>query len=263
MTIVKANFPENTFCYVNQGSVSLVKRGEKALYLDFIVLSQLMSATNVNPEIDLDSYILKGYYILHEVIIYCPVYNKSAGMYGGLTRKLGYITLRGDDREKFYSYCFNKEKCSLFCHMKTPLSNIFSCTAFKKHLPYLLDENQNKAKFSNMFFYFPSNLDRKEDFLKWKEHVHLHPIDLSFDDLTEITGNKKMNPSLLNNKDLGGEVVGAYYMLMKKIAGTSNQNLVQNSDAYISNGGKIDPDNEFPWTDDSYQSSKEKFQLSY
>ena len=150
-------------------------------------------------------------------------------MHGGLTRKLGYITLRGDDREKFYSYCFNKEKCSLFCHMKTPLSNIFSCTAFKKHLPYLLDENQNKAKFSNMFFYFPSNLDRKEDFLKWKEHVHLHPIDLSFDDLTEITGNKEMNPSLLNNKDLRGEVVGAYYKLMKKIV----QNLVRNSDAYI------------------------------
>ena len=212
---------------------------------------------------DLDSYVLKGYYILNVVIIYCPVYNKSAGMYGGLNRKLGYITLRGDDRERFYSCSFNKEKCSLFyCHMKTPLPNIFSCTAFKNHLPYLLDENQNKAKFSNMFFYLPSTLDRKEDFLKWKEHVHLHPIDLSFDDLTEITGNKEMNPYLLNNKDLRGEVV-AYYMLMKKIAETSNQNLVRNSDAYISNGGKIDPDNEFSWIDDSYQLSKEKFQLSY
>ena len=114
LTIVKANFTETNFCFVNQGSVSLVKGGEKALYLDFIVLSQLMSATNVNPEIDLDSYILKGYYILHEVFIYCPVYNKSAGMYGGLTRKLGYITLRGDDRERFYFYGFNKEKSSLF-----------------------------------------------------------------------------------------------------------------------------------------------------
>ena len=59
LTIVKANFPENTFCYVNQGSVSLVKGGEKALYLDFIVLGQLMPAANVNPKIDLDSYVLK------------------------------------------------------------------------------------------------------------------------------------------------------------------------------------------------------------
>ena len=89
-----------------------------------------------------------------------------------------------------------------YCHIKTPLQNIFSCAVFKNHLPFLLDENQNKAKFSNMFFYLPSTLDRKEDFLKWKDHVPLHPIDLSFDDLTEITGNKEMNPSLLNNKDL-------------------------------------------------------------
>ena len=79
LTIVKANFPENTFCYVNQGSVSLVKGGEKALYLDFVVLGQLMPAANVNPEIDLDSYVLKE----NEVIMYCPVYNELTGMYGG------------------------------------------------------------------------------------------------------------------------------------------------------------------------------------
>ena len=62
-----------------------------------------------------------------------------------------------------------------------------------------------------------------------KDYLHLHPTDLSFDDLTEITGNKEINPSLLNNKDLRGKVVGAYYKLMKKIV----QNLVRNSDAYI------------------------------
>ena len=66
-----------------------------------------------------------------------------------------------------------------------------------------------------------------------------------FDDLKEIMGIKEMNPSLLNNKDLRGEVTGAYYKLMKKIAEISNKNLVRNSDAYISTGGKIDPDNEF------------------
>ena len=148
LTIVKTIFPESTFCYVNQGSVSLVKGGEKALYLDFVVLGQLMTAANINPEIDLDSYVLKD----NEVIMYCPVYNKSTGMYGGLTRKLGYITLRGDNSERFYSYRFNKEKSSLFyCHMKTLMPIIFSCKAFKKNLPFLLDENQNKAKFSNVF----------------------------------------------------------------------------------------------------------------
>ena len=50
---------------------------------------------------------------------------------------------------------------------------------------------------------------------------------------------------------------------MKKIAEVSNQNLVRTSDAYISNGEKIDPDNEFSWTDDSYKQRKDKFQLGY
>ena len=120
-----------------------------------------MPAANVNPETDLDTYVFKE----NEVLMYCPVYNKSTGIYGSLTKKFGYITLRGDTKETFYSYGYNKEKSSMFyCHTKTPLPNIFNCIAFKKHLPFLLDENQKKAKFSNMFLYLPSTLDRKEDF---------------------------------------------------------------------------------------------------
>ena len=72
-----------------------------------------------------------------------------------------------------------------------------------------------------------------------------------------------MNPALLDQKELSKEVMGGYYKMMKKIAELSNQNLVRNSDAYISNGGKIDPDNEFSWTGDSYKLGKDKFQLSY
>ena len=50
---------------------------------------------------------------------------------------------------------------------------------------------------------------------------------------------------------------------MRKVAKISNQNLIRNSDAYISNGGKIYPDNEFSWIDDSFKQGKEKFQLGY
>ena len=50
---------------------------------------------------------------------------------------------------------------------------------------------------------------------------------------------------------------------MKKIAEVSNKNLVRNSDAYISNGGKIDPGNEFSWTDNSHKQGKDRFQLGY
>ena len=180
------------------------------------------------------------------------MYNKSTALYGGVTKKLGYITMRAGERERFYSYGYDKEESALLhSWMKTPLLNIFNCTAFKKHYPFLFDENQNKSKFSNMVLYLPSAVDRKKDFLQYKEHVHLHPVDFTYDDLKEITGNKDMNPSLSDSKELRGEVKEAYYKIMKKIADASNQNLVQNSDAYISNDGKVDPENEFSWTDDS------------
>ena len=50
---------------------------------------------------------------------------------------------------------------------------------------------------------------------------------------------------------------------MKKIAEVSNQNLVRNSDAFISSGVKTDPEKEFSWIDNSYKFCKEKFQLTY
>ena len=56
-----------------------------------------MPVANVNPEINLDTYDFNK----NEVLIYCPVYNKSTGLYGGLTKNLGHITLRGDVKERF------------------------------------------------------------------------------------------------------------------------------------------------------------------
>ena len=151
LTILKANFPENCLVYVNQGQLSIVKGGEKAIYLDFIVLGQIMPAANADPSINLDTYVCKD----NEVIVYCPVYNESTGLYGGLTKKLGYITPRGDLNERFFSYGYQKEKSSLFfSSMKTELPNVFSCTSFKKHLPFLINQNQDGEKSSSLFFIF-------------------------------------------------------------------------------------------------------------
>ena len=130
LTIQKANFPEITLIYVNQTHVSLVKGGEKAIYCDFIILAQIMPLANIDPAINLDTYVTKD----DEVVIYTPMYNTITGLYHGLTKKLGLITLRGNTKERFYSYGYSKEKSSLlFCSMKSPLPNIFSSTAFKKH----------------------------------------------------------------------------------------------------------------------------------
>ena len=148
LTILKANFPENTLVYVNQGTVSLVNGGEKAIYLDFVVVGQIMPAANADPSIDLDKYDYKA----NKVMLYVPVYNTATGLYGGLKKKLAYITLRGDPKKRFWSYGFSKEKSSLLYRtMKKPVPNIFNCTCFKKHVLLLLDENQNQAQFSNLF----------------------------------------------------------------------------------------------------------------
>ena len=82
-----------------------------------------------------------------------------------------------------------------------------------------------------MFLYLPSTLDRKEDFLQSKDHIHLLPIDVSYDEVQKIYNDGEMNPALLDHKELIKEVTGGYYKMMKKIAEVSNQNLVRNSDA--------------------------------
>ena len=87
LTIQKPNFPEIT--YVNQAHVSLVKGGEKAIYCDYVILAQIMPLANIDPLINLDTYEPKD----DEVVIYVPMYNTVTGLYHGLTKKLGKITL--------------------------------------------------------------------------------------------------------------------------------------------------------------------------
>ena len=89
LTIPKANFSENALVYVNQGSVPLVKGGGQALYLEFVVLGQLMPVANPDPSINLETHVFKE----NEALLYVPVYNKATGLYGGLTKKLAHITL--------------------------------------------------------------------------------------------------------------------------------------------------------------------------
>ena len=50
-TISKSNFPKNALVYVNQGTISTVKSGENAIYLDYIVLGQIILVRNCPPDI--------------------------------------------------------------------------------------------------------------------------------------------------------------------------------------------------------------------
>ena len=59
LIIPKAHFPKNTFCYVNQGTVSLVKAGEKAISLEFVVIGQVIPVANVDPSFNLETHVFK------------------------------------------------------------------------------------------------------------------------------------------------------------------------------------------------------------
>ena len=54
---------------------------------------------NADPSINLETHVFKD----NEVLLYVPVYNKATVLYGGFKKKLGQITLRGDDQECFFS----------------------------------------------------------------------------------------------------------------------------------------------------------------
>lgn len=65
---------------------------------------------NIDPVINLDTYSVKE----NEVLVYCPVYNTSTGMYRGITKKLGLITLRGGARERFFLTAITRKKVLYF-----------------------------------------------------------------------------------------------------------------------------------------------------
>ena len=258
LTIPKANFPENTLCYINQGTVSQVKDGE-AIYLEYVILGQIMPLANPDPSIDLDNYKFKD----NECLLYVPLYNTETGLFKGLGKKLEYISLRGNKNETFYSYGYDKKRSKLlYCTMKQPLPNIFQCTSFKKHNNFLIQEKLNESNKSSLFLFLPSTLDRKEEILQFKNSVNLHPIDASYDDLKALNNDKDFNPALLNlpSRD---SVLPLFYSYMKKITETSNNSLIRNSNAFLASGGKVDPNSKFEWVDSSMEESQDKFQMSY
>ena len=116
LTIPKANFLKNRSIYVNQATVSLVKGGEKGIYCDNVICAQIMPMANPDPAINFHTYIPED----DEVVLFCPVHNTSNGLYRGIAKKLGKITLRSNAKENFFSYGYNKERISiLYYHMKS------------------------------------------------------------------------------------------------------------------------------------------------
>ena len=67
LTIVKANFPENTLVFVNNGCITPGKAGH-GTYLNFVILAQILPVENPPPGLDLDTHKFQE----NEVLIHTP-----------------------------------------------------------------------------------------------------------------------------------------------------------------------------------------------
>ena len=152
-TIIKVNFPKNTLEYTSQGNITLVK-GDLAVYLDYVILGQLIPAMN-SPE-NMDEY----EWLLNEVKMIIPLYNADSGELLGLEKRLAFIMVRGDQNEAFFSDGYDKSKSTkLYSTSKNLLPNIFSGKCFKKLQDFSVEQRSRQEK-STLFFYLPSTSDR-------------------------------------------------------------------------------------------------------
>ena len=61
-TITNPNFPEDLLVYCNQGTISTLKAGGYAIYLNYVILGQIIP--EINSPADLDNYVLKKNHFL-------------------------------------------------------------------------------------------------------------------------------------------------------------------------------------------------------
>ena len=126
-----------------------------------------------------------------------------------------------------------------------------------------MNQYQEKSCCSKMCLCLLSTLDGKEEWNQWSEHVNLHPNDVSYEQLRALNGSQDFQPEDLDYSSKRNKITKIFYSFMKDAAAASNHNLVRNSNAFLTNSGKIDPEFEFLWVNDSYSERQKKFQLEY
>ena len=92
---MKANLPENTISYQNQGYLSY-KDNKKICYTDVFIIGQITPLLN-QPE-KLEEYMPQE----NEVKILRSMYDTITGQFLGLENRLAYLTVRCDFQEQFF-----------------------------------------------------------------------------------------------------------------------------------------------------------------
>ena len=147
-SISKVNFPENMFCYANQGTVSTVK-GNFAIYLDYVILGQLILTEN-NPE-NIDKYECKQ----NEVKLFSPLYDINTEEFLRLDTPLAFIMVRATLTRLFFRIAMMKVNLTfMYSVSKKIMAHIFQGTCFKMHVSELL-EQQSALDFPDIFLVCP------------------------------------------------------------------------------------------------------------
>ena len=93
----KANLPENTLFYVNQGYRAM-KDGKKCYYKDLYIIGQIMPLAQ--QPADVESYECNP----NEVKMLRALYDLQSGRFLGLKQCVALITVRDDDNKQFFDY---------------------------------------------------------------------------------------------------------------------------------------------------------------
>ena len=228
LSLNKADLPENTLFYINQGTSSMVKSGDQAVYITNVLIAQILPYANTP---DIETYKLKD----DEVLLECPLYDKDTAKFNGLETRVALIMVRGDENELFLSYGFDPDNSKqLYSSFKREIPNVLESTSFKKFNEYLL--STDKGDYSTMFYFLPSITDRKEKINQFKSNVQLYPVSVQYDEFSDYNKDKRpFFPQHLESDDsklrsLARETVVNY---MKHIANYSNSNLKRNAKSLI------------------------------
>ena len=123
-SIEKANLPENTVFYINQGYQSF-KDNKKVYYNDVYIIAQIMPLSQ-QPK-NIENYELKE----DEVKIVQPRYDPVSGELLGIEYCVALVTVRDDPEEQFFDYSYNKDNTKvLFSTKKVKIPSSFKSTVF-------------------------------------------------------------------------------------------------------------------------------------
>lgn len=145
----KANLPENTLFYVNQGYQSF-KDNKKVYYNDIFIIAQIMPIAH-HPK-DIESYELKE----KEVKFLRAKYDVVSGEFLGIEYCVGFITTRYEQDEQFFDYGYHKDNSKvLYSTRKLKIPNSFKTTIFGHHKTLYESGAFDEQEFSKLYFYLP------------------------------------------------------------------------------------------------------------